>query len=139
MITNLVLLNTFSPNMLGRRETAINWQPVTLNYLARLLESTSGSHTSHISQNAICRILWDKVISVSPWLKEELLIRASKAPYFVSTTDTIIQIQYVGPTIENNDLSLPKGGQLHFWEMVPMIKMSSFQDKEGTTYSTYEL
>lgn len=133
---SLVFLNTFSMNMLGKREAAIQYQPVSLNRLAKLIEGTNGENVSHISQAQICIILTDKLEGVCPDLRGKLWIKPSKAPYYINPEDTIIQIQYIGPFIEGH--SMPKHGSFLYWEITPMIKMSSFQDKDGNTYTTYQ-
>ena len=131
--TQVVLLSTFSPNMLGKKKATLGWTPISLDDVISILEDVDGEHLSHISQQAICNVLSSKLQDSSRFFVER-----NHAPYFLDEDDFIIHVQYLGPVIGENSVSIPKGGALFFWWVQPLTQVGSLRTKDGHKLHIYE-
>ena len=129
----VIFLSTFSPNMLGKKKATLGWTPIVLDDLVSILDDVDGEHLSHISQQAICNVLNSKLRE-----KSSFFVEPNYYPYSLDEDDFIIHVQYLGPVIGENSVSIPEGGALSFWWVQPLTQVGSLRTKDGHKLHIYQ-
>ena len=112
----IILINSFSPNMLGQTRAYLEWTPISLSEIISLLGEES--FTSHMGQANVANVFS---------IMTGFLVRVNRKPYYLHRNDTIIQVQYIGPYFDENDTKLPENGRLTYWRIRPMELKNSFK------------
>lgn len=125
----LVIINNFSPSMLGKRERVLLWEPITLSDFREILFDYDKVQ-SYVANSTMVTLI-NKAL-------ESDVFTENKSHVHIGDTDTVIQVTYNGPHIEEPDEGIPDGGKLNFWVIRPLEYVSSFMDStSGVNYLTY--
>lgn len=116
----ITFINAFSPNMLGQSRMTLEFSPITLSEIVHLMEGRA--FQSYMGQLNIARIFSD-------YVNQE--VRVNRRPYRIHNNDTVIQVQYLGPFMEEEETSLPEGGRFQYWKITPMELKSEFSDGDN--------
>ena len=112
----ITFINSFSPNMLLQHRAYLEWTPISLREIQNAMDQEGFS--SHMGQSNVANIF--SVMTGHT-------VRVNRKPYHLHRNDTIIQVQYVGPYFDDQDLDLPENGKLVYWKIRPMELKSSFK------------
>jgi hypothetical protein len=103
--------------MLGHSRMTLEYAPTTLNEIINFLENQP--HQSYMGQGNVARIF-------SEYINRD--IRVNRRPYRIHNSDLIIQIQYLGPFMEEEESYLPEGGRFLYWKISPLELKTEFSD-----------
>lgn len=127
----IILVNSFSPNMLKQQQTALEFTPMTIRQVDDLIDEYG--FQSYLSQQNVLN-----VYQAFSSFKGEISI--NRKPYYLRMDDTVIQLQYVGPYFSDDSYELPENGKLFFWKIKPLEYKTSMKiDKMNVkTYAEHQ-
>ena len=82
----IILVNSFSPNMLKQQQTALEFTPMTIRQVDDLIDEYG--FQSYLSQQNVLNVYQ----AFSSFRGE---IHINRKPYYLRMDDTVIQLQYV--------------------------------------------